>query len=350
MILDFHVTVDLKSAVLVEATCSDVVGEDKKAHQREAFIPGPLPSGTALSLLTRNFLKSITVMDYELEMIRSLVGPVEGDQLRYVDSFVSDDVGLFMPVGGACFYALTPEHSHPSYMFVLHFDDRTAIKINGEVMYGMPGTLFGLAPDVEHQELPTDVPPRYIAILIKPELFNEQLSHYGDGNSDVSGRFFDPGPELLKLLNRFMIEADNRLPGSQAVLRGIGVEICHSIIRCMVDLEPVRDRISARIEIDRVIKYLHAHIDSKITVDVMAQIACMSPSHFARTFREEVGLPPAQYLLEVRLQRAKKLLKAGDRLVTEIALECGFGSTAYLSTQFNRRFKISPSDFRRTSG
>ena len=289
-------------------------------------------------------------MDTGLEMIRSLVGPVESDQLRYVDSFLSDDIGLFMPVGGVCFYALTPEHCHPSYMFVFNFDDRTAIKLNGEVIYGRPGMVFGLAPEVEHQELPADSPPRYIAIMIKPDLFNEQLSHYGNGNSDISGRFFVPGPDLLKLMNRFMIEADNRLPGSQAVLRGIGIEICHSIIRSTVDLEPVRDRISERMEIDRVIKHLHANIDSKITVDVMAQIACMSPSHFARTFREEVGLPPAQYLLEVRLQRAKKLLKAGDRLVTEIALECGFGSTAYLSAQFNRRFKISPSDFRRTSG
>lgn len=59
----------------------------------------------------------------KLEKIRALVGDATSEQLRYVDFFVTREIGLFMPVGGACFYALTPEHSHPAYMFVLHFDD-----------------------------------------------------------------------------------------------------------------------------------------------------------------------------------------------------------------------------------
>ncbi len=46
----------------------------------------------------------------KLEKIRGLVGDVTSEQLRYVDSFVTRKIGLFMPVGGACFYALTPEH------------------------------------------------------------------------------------------------------------------------------------------------------------------------------------------------------------------------------------------------
>jgi AraC family transcriptional regulator len=42
----------------------------------------------------------------------------------------------------------------------------------------------------------------------------------------------------------------------------------------------------------------------------------------------------------------KKLLIAGDRSITEIALECGFGSPAYLTTSFYKRYKITPSNFR----
>jgi len=287
-------------------------------------------------------------MDSDLERICRLVGPVEQEELRYVDCFVNDNVGMFMPVGGACFYALTPEHSHPSYMFICHFDDRTGIKLGEETLYGSPGRLFALAPGVPHQELPSDSPPRYIAIMVEKDFFHEQLSHYDLESNDISGRFFDVAPDLVKLLNGFMIEADNGLPGSEAVLKGIGLEICHSIIRCMVDLAPMRDRISARIEIDRVIEYLHANLDRKITVDTMAEVACMSPSHFARIFRDETGAAPAAYLQEVRLHRAKKLIIAGDRSITEIALECGFGSPAYLSAQFRKRYRLSPSDFRRT--
>ena len=66
-----------------------------------------------------------------IQTIRKLVGTVTKEQLRYVDCFVADDMALFMPVGGACLYAITPEHTHPSYMFVLHFDDRTSTSMSG---------------------------------------------------------------------------------------------------------------------------------------------------------------------------------------------------------------------------
>src|SRR5512143_4057779 len=114
----------------------------------------------------------------ELWKIRGLIGDATSEQLRYVDSFVTRDIGLFMPVGGACFYALTPEHSHPAYMFVLHFDDQTSVKLNGRIITARPGKVFSLSPGIAHQELPSDVPPRYIAILIGKSFFERQLSFY----------------------------------------------------------------------------------------------------------------------------------------------------------------------------
>jgi hypothetical protein len=56
----------------------------------------------------------------DLDTIRRLVGVVTKEQLRYVDCFVSEEIALFMPMGGPCFYALTPEHTHPAYMFILN--------------------------------------------------------------------------------------------------------------------------------------------------------------------------------------------------------------------------------------
>src|SRR5512147_3673 len=114
----------------------------------------------------------------ELGKIRGLIGEATGEQLRYVDSFVADEIGLFMPAGGACFYALTPEHSHPAYMFVLHFDDQTSMKLGGRTITARPGRIFCLSPGIAHQELPSDFPPRYIAIMIRRAFFERQLSFY----------------------------------------------------------------------------------------------------------------------------------------------------------------------------
>ena len=288
-----------------------------------------------------------TTDNEEFRKIRGLVGDVTSEQLRYVDSFVTPEIGLFMPVGGACFYAVTPEHSHPAYMFVLNFDDQTSVKFNGRIITSRPGKIFSLSPGIAHQELPSDFPPRYIAIMIGKSFFERQLSCYPLNRKNYfNGEFHNTASNLIPLLNKFMIEADNSVPGCEAVLHGLGLEISHSIIRGILDVGAAEDRISGRVEINRVIEYIHAHMHTKLALGKMAGIACMSSSHFSHVFKAETGKTPLAYLNEVRMRRVKKLLIAGDRSITEIALECGFGSPAYLTASFSKKYKITPSNFK----
>jgi AraC family transcriptional regulator len=283
----------------------------------------------------------------ELDQIRRLVGPATTEQLRYVDSFVSEKVGLFMPVGGACFYARTPRHTHPSYMFILAFDDLTRMRIGGKTLAAQPGRLFALSPGIPHEELPSDAPPRYIAILVDPVFFSEQLLCYPAGQGGhFAGVYFAAPAELLPLLKRFMVEADSDLPGTTHVLHGLEFEICHLLIRAALGIAAVDRQITSRLEVNRVVEFLNAHSRSKITIKDMAERAGMSPSHFARIFKNEMGAPPMVYLLQLRLRKAKKLLLAGDRSITEIAFECGFSSGSHFSTLFRRRFKVSPARFK----
>lgn len=284
-----------------------------------------------------------------LKEIRALVGAVDKEQLRYVDSFVGRHLGLFMPVGGPCFYAITPLHRHPSYMFVLQFDDTTSLKIDGKVITGRHGALFALSPEILHHELPSETPPRYIAILIEREFFESQLEQYPLGPIvEFRGELFDANPQILKLLKRFMIEAGNKIPGADAVLHALSVEICHFLIRDIFNYRMEHNRVSPRMEIDRTIEYMHSHLGEKITVGDMSRIANMSPSHFSRIFRSEIGTAPMEYLNRIRMERVKKLLGAGDMSITEVALECGFTSSAYFSTSFFKKYRTRPSDFRNT--
>ncbi len=284
-------------------------------------------------------------MKHDLSKIQRLVGSVTTEQLRYVDCFVGEDVGLFMPVGGPCYYGTLPNHTHPAYMLTLPFNDQTFVDIGGKTIQARHGMIFALSPDIVHHELPSDYPPRYIAIFIVKEFFEEQLYQYpGDQGTVFHGDLYKAPAALLPLLKRFMIEADNKVPGAKAVLHAIGVEICHTIIREIIGVSQ-NDKVSSRIEIDTVIEHIHSHIDEKLTIADMADVAGMSPSSFSRTFKKEVGIPPAEYLIQIRLDRAKKLLLAGDKSITEIALECGFNSPAYLSASFHKRFNLTPSEY-----
>jgi len=286
------------------------------------------------------------VTDGRLEKIKSLVGDVTPEQLRYVDCFVSDDVGVFMPVGGSCFYALTPMHTHPSYMFILAFDDRTAVRVGEETFVSLPGRISAFSPDVPHHELPSDFPPRYAAIMINRDVFEERLSSYEGWDKAVfRGEMFGVPRGFMQLLKRFMIEADDTLPGSREVLRAVGVEISHAIIRSVLGVRQGTDRVSDRMEIERAVEYIHSNLADKLSVERLAGVANMSESHFARVFRRETGLPPIKYLEQARLDRAKKLLAAGDMTVTEVSYECGFCSPGYLSDRFSKRFSVTPSRY-----
>jgi AraC-like DNA-binding protein len=233
-------------------------------------------------------------------------------------------------------------------MFILPFNEQLAVKMNGNVISGRLGRVFALSPGIPHQELPSDAPPRYIGMFVSKRFFEKHFNFYSRKKPEMlSGTFFDPAEGLLNLLKRFMIEADSGITGSDTVLDALGVEICHSLIRSIVKAPAHKDRVADRVEVGRVIEYLHTHLDDKITVDLLAAIAHLSASHFSRVFREDMGKPPMEYVHDLRLERAKKLILAGDSSITDIALECGFGSPSYLSACFQKHYKMTPSEYRK---
>jgi AraC family transcriptional regulator len=73
-----------------------------------------------------------------------------------------------------------------------------------------------------------------------------------------------------------------------------------------------------------------------------------SRRHFLRTFRASTGLSPYQYILRLRLERARQLMNKRPLTLLDIALESGFTSNAHLSNAFRQHFGISPTHYRRS--
>lgn len=83
------------------------------------------------------------------------------------------------------------------------------------------------------------------------------------------------------------------------------------------------------------------------TIEAIARELGLSPYHFIRQFEAVFGRTPHQYRLRARLDRARRLLAAGERSVTEVCMEVGFSSLGSFSAWFTRECGATPSAYRR---
>jgi len=83
-----------------------------------------------------------------------------------------------------------------------------------------------------------------------------------------------------------------------------------------------------------------------LDVEALARGAHMSAGHLSREFRLAYGESPYGYLMTRRIERAMALLRRGDRSVTEVCFEVGYGSLGTFSSRFSELVGIPPSTYR----
>src|SRR5512143_2141934 len=103
--------------------------------------------------------------------------------------------------------------------------------------------------------------------------------------------------------------------------------------------------------INAALDYIDKNIGDDIPLNKLAAVACFSPFHFHRLFSAFVGEPPAEYVRRLRLEKAAIRL-ASDLAapVTEIALSCGFSTSALFCRLFKARFGLTPTAWRAAEG
>lgn len=100
--------------------------------------------------------------------------------------------------------------------------------------------------------------------------------------------------------------------------------------------------------INRVFDYIERHLDQKIELTKLAELANFSKYHFHRIFYGMVGETPFQFIARLRVEKAAALLATNPRkTVAEIAYSCGYADQAALARCFKNTFGVSPTAWRR---
>ena len=93
--------------------------------------------------------------------------------------------------------------------------------------------------------------------------------------------------------------------------------------------------------------YLHEKYSEKITIDKMCHTFCCSKSTLLTSFKKEYGRTVIDYLSELRVEEAKKLLASTSLSINEISDATGFYDQSYFSKVFSKEVGLTPSDFRK---
>lgn len=98
--------------------------------------------------------------------------------------------------------------------------------------------------------------------------------------------------------------------------------------------------------LDRAVDHLHAHVGERTSVEDLAAMANLSPSHFSALFRRHLGCPVLRYQTQLRMSHARLLLDTTDLAISAVASQVGYADPLYFARQFTATHGVSPRRYR----
>lgn len=163
----------------------------------------------------------------------------------------------------------------------------------------------------------------------------------------VSGEYHGLRPWSIRVkdsekIHTLFAEIVGKYRAAETMTYGCIALLCRILEELDTELmPPVRCVLSPRIR--RAKELMDQNFNEDLSVFAMAAASGVSEVYFRSEFRKCLGVSPAAYLKNVRIEHAKALLRSGDLSVSEVAVRCGFNSISWFSCEFRRMTGLSPS-------
>jgi AraC-like DNA-binding protein len=146
------------------------------------------------------------------------------------------------------------------------------------------------------------------------------------------------------ILNAMFMEQENKWEGYDVILSNRFEELIILLSRNYSKIDT--NKAKALVRISKVLDFLENNYSENLNIDDLAEKAIMSKRNFMRIFRGAVGLSPIHYLKQVRLQKARTMLRDTNLQVTEISDACGFTDSNYFIKCFKSAYSTTPFKYR----
>ncbi|HEY1749564.1 MAG TPA: AraC family transcriptional regulator [Xanthobacteraceae bacterium] len=244
--------------------------------------------------------------------------------------------------------------AHPCIAYFVNGGARIARRVEGEAPQNavLHARQFGMVPTRTASDWELDGTPEILTLYLRNTVVNRAAEEvFGRDPKRVELRpqlgVIDPLLEQLALaILRAMRESE---AGDRLYIDHLAQTMTVHLLRS--HCSGIGGRVLANAlpgsNLTRALDYIDATIDGELTLDALAEVAGMNPFYFARAFRRRFGASPHRFVLQRRVERAKRLLTETGTPLVEIALACGFASQSHFTATFHRHVGITPSEYRK---
>lgn len=285
-------------------------------------IPPLAPKGNGT--LTRTLSASAGVNDRKTRQTVYAASPVAG-----LEILSCTDDRQFSP------------HLHDGYVLWLNSAGGEHFTLNRSTAILPPGSLSIIEPGLIHANRPCGSNNRHLRSFYFSETFLAHISEKitARGISPALPTCVIPDRPLWRLfveLHETLLHSSSALQTEVDLLIGFGRLLAPGQKR-----ETLSAAAAERKRIKTVIDFFHANIDRQVTLDEVAGLLQCTSYHLIRLFRTAKGVSPHSYLLQLRLEHARKLLAEGHAII-DAALCSGFADQSHLTRTFKARFGVTP--------
>jgi AraC family transcriptional regulator len=191
----------------------------------------------------------------------------------------------------------------------------------------------------------------YVRMSIDPSYFDRLITQPGDSPIELKQTYGIAKSQIGHILGALVAEADTGNPGGlafvEALVSGLSQQLAlHAGTREARGIR-VRGGLSTTAK-RRSLELMELRIDGRLSVETLANEVGLSPAHFARAFKETMGVAPHRYLLNRRLEHARRLLDAEDAVLSNVAHRAGFADQAHFTRLFKREYGVTPGNVLRS--
>lgn len=277
----------------------------------------------------------------------------EGDQASYVrmrksPGGILDMIELARP-GGEMYSPALPE-------LVLVQDMLGGRRTSGDAGSGHfnvisePGAFYLPAPNFAHRVAVEDN-HQIRTLSFSLAQWQNVLDDASEGRFSVDclqpSRGFFHSPVIRSALQNLWFLCEEEDVPSRLLVRAAGCEILAELCGLRgTPFAPVNGGLAPAAK-RRCVEMMHARMSEDLSLDELAAETGLSVYHFARMFKQSVGVPPRVYLTQLRMEKASELLRLTELSITEIAQVVGYSSGQVLARIFLKYHHRSPTDYRR---